>query len=180
MEDGEVCDTGRAEEVLRSRARVLARVPDTSDTTEAALEVVEFLLASERYAVETVYIREVYPLKDITPVPCTPSFVLGILSVRGQILSVIDLRKFFDLPQQGLSDLNRVIIVRMGKMETGILADEIVGVRGIPPGRLQSSLPTLTGVRADYLRGVTDERLAVLDVSRILSDPNLTVYEEVE
>ena len=43
------------------------------------------------------FVREVYPLKDYTPLPCTPPFVLGLVNVRGQIISVIDIKKFFDI-----------------------------------------------------------------------------------
>jgi purine-binding chemotaxis protein CheW len=70
--------------------------------------------------------------------------------------------------------------VRGNDLEFGLLADVIVGVRTIPVGSLQPSLPTLTGIRADYLKGVTAERLVVLDLDRILADPKIIVHEEVE
>jgi len=92
--------------ILKKRAQVLARAPKREDEAGECLEVVEFLLAYEQYGIESSYIREVYPLKDLTPLPCTPPFVLGIINVRGQILSVIDLKKIFDLPQKGLTELN--------------------------------------------------------------------------
>lgn len=165
-------------QILKARARVLAREPEEKTVAQESMEVVEFLLASERYAVASSYVREVYPLKELTPLPGTPSFVLGIVNVRGQILSVIELKKFFDLPEKGLTDLNKVIIVRSDHMELGILADAILGVRSIPLQELQPSLPTLTGIRAEYLCGVTKERLVVLDVGKILSDKNIVVREE--
>jgi purine-binding chemotaxis protein CheW len=65
-------------------------------------------------------------------------------------------------------------------MEFGILADAVLGVRFIPRGEMQSSLPTLTGIRADYLRGLTKEPLIVLDGEKILSDKNIIVHEEME
>ena len=99
--------------------------------------------------------------------------------MRGQILSIIDLKKFFDLPEKGLTDLNKVIVVQREGMAFGILADVILGVRRIAPQDLQPSLPTLTGIRAEYLRGVTKERLVVLDVGKILLDKNIVVQEEV-
>ncbi|UUZ77175.1 chemotaxis protein CheW [Polaromonas sp. P1(28)-13] len=124
--------------------------------------------------------REVYPLKNLTPLPCTPPFFLGIVNVRGRITPVIDIKKFFDLPDKGLTDLHRIILVRGGDIELGLLADLIVGVRTIAVDSLQASLPTLTGIRADYLKGVTTDRLVVLDIDRILADPKIVVHEEVE
>lgn len=166
--------------ILKARAAALAREPGGGAAAEAYLEVVEFLLAHEKYAVESTYIREVCPLKEITPLPCTPPFVLGIINVRGQILSVMDIKKFFDLPQKGLTNLNKVIILHTDEMDLGILADAIVGTRSIPLKGIQPSLPTLTGIRAEYLRGVTNERLVVLDAAKILSDKRIIVHEEVE
>ena len=166
--------------ILRARAEALAREPQSKQGGEESIDVVEFLLAYESYAIESSCVREVYPLKDLTPLPGTPPFVLGVSSVRGQILSVIDLKKFFDLPEKGLTDLNKVIIVRADFMEFGILADAVLGVRSIPLQELQGPLPTLTGIRAEYLRGVTKERLVLLDAAKILSDKKIIVHEEVE
>jgi purine-binding chemotaxis protein CheW len=91
--------------------------------------------------------------------------------VRGRIVPVIDLKKFFGLPDHGITDLHRIILVEGHGLELGLLADAAVGVRSIPADSLQSSLPTLTGIRRQYLKGVTAERLVVLDVARILADP---------
>ena len=123
--------------ILKARAIVLAQEPKNEAAAEEYLEVVEFLLAYEKYCIESSYVREIYPLKEFTPLPCTPPFVLGIVNVRGQILSVIDIKKFFDLPEKGLTDLNKVIIVHNDGMELGILADSILGVRSITIKEIQ-------------------------------------------
>jgi purine-binding chemotaxis protein CheW len=172
--------TPDAAQTLRARARALARPPAHRPAADTLLEVLEFRLAQERYAIETRYVREVYPLKDLTPLPCTPPFVLGIVNVRGRILPVFDLKNFFDLPEQGLTDLHRVILIEGNEMELGLLADVTVGVRSIPADSLQPALSTFTGIRSQYLKGVTAERLVVLDVARILADPKIIVLEEVE
>ena len=84
--------------VLEERALALAIEPARAEADDEWIEVVEFTLAHERYAVASEHVREVYPLEDFTPLPCTPHFVLGIINLRGEILSVIDIKKFFDLP----------------------------------------------------------------------------------
>lgn len=165
--------------ILKERARKLAASVKAEESKEENLEVVEFLLSQERYGFESQYIREVYPLENFTPIPCTPAFVLGVINVRGQILSIIDMGRFFDLPRKGITDLNKVIILRSDDMEFGILADEISGVRMIPVSEIQQSLPTLTGLRAEYLKGVTNDRVTILDAKKILTDKNLIVYQEV-
>ncbi len=164
--------------ILKERARVLAQEPPREEA-EDVLEVVEFLLAYETYAIESSFVREVYPLKELTPLPGTPPFVLGIINVRGHILSVLDIKKFFDLPEKGLTDLNKVIILHHEAMEFGILADSIVGMKTIPIKALQPALPTLTGIREQYLRGITPERIIVLHAEKLLSDNNIVVNEEI-
>ena len=165
--------------VLKERAAILARKPEAA-ASQTHLEVLEFTLAYERYGIESAYVDEVYPLRDLTALPGTPPFVLGVINLRGRILSVIDIKKFFDLPEKGLTDLNKVIVLRDGSVEFGVLADLIVGMRLVPAGEIQASLPTLTGIRSDYLRGITPDRLVVLDAGRLLSDKRIVVNEQSE
>ena len=169
-----------ADRILRERARALARPVPSAPAPSTMLELLEFRLASERYALETRHVQDVHPLRDLTPLPGTPPFVLGIVNVRGRILPVLDIKKFFDLPEQGLTDLHRIILVRGNDLELGLLADVIVGVRSVSADSLQTSPPTFTGIRADYLKGIAAERLVVLDLDRILSDPKIIVHEEVD
>ena len=123
--------------------------------------------------------REVFPFKELTPVPCTPAFYRGIVNVRGRMVAVIDLKPFFDLPASGVTDLHQVIILHSEEMDLGILADDIEGVRSVPVSQLQATLPILSGIGQDYLRGVTSERLAILAADRILADPKIMVRDEV-
>lgn len=165
--------------ILKERAQALSRESGRDESADAGIEVVEFTLSYETYAVASEYVREVYPLEELTPLPCTPAFVLGIVNVRGEILSVIDIKKFFELPEKGLTDLNKVIVLESNDMVFGIVADTINGVRRILRADIQSSLPTLTGIRSDYLLGVTAERVVILDAEKILSDEKLVVQEQV-
>jgi purine-binding chemotaxis protein CheW len=166
-------------EILRERARELARSVQPQAESSTMLELLEFRLAQERYAVETRFVQEVHPLKEITAVPCTPGHIRGIVNLRGRLRPVIDLKKLFELPEQGLTDLHRIILVRDREMEFGILADLTVGVWSLPAESLQPSLPTLTEIRAEYLMGVTADRLVVLDLEKIINDPKIIVSEQV-
>jgi purine-binding chemotaxis protein CheW len=163
--------------VLEARARLLAREPEAQKSEAEEFDVVEFLLAYERYGIVSAFVREVYPLADLTPLPGAPFFVLGIANVRGQIVSVVDIKRFFDLPEKGLTNLNQLIVVRLADMELGILADEVLGVRTIGMADLHPPLPTMTGIRGEYLRGLTAERLAILDIEAILADSKIIVQK---
>lgn len=163
--------------VLRQRAHAAARESAADEDAAARIQVVEFLMAYEHYAVETRWVHEVVALRDLTSLPGAPGFVAGLVNVRGRIVSVVDLKVFFDLPAKGLPDLNRVLIVGDEAIEFGLLVDAVVGVAQLRPDQLQPALPTMTGVREEYLRGLTPERIAVLDGARILTDPRIVVRQ---
>lgn len=162
--------------ILEARARALAVAPPAAPGS--TFEALEFFLAREDFALETKWVREVFPLREFTPLPGLLDFVLGIIHVRGRIVSVLDIKTFFELPAQGLSDLNKVIVLGDGKMEFGILADALIGVRRILHADLQAPLPTLIGIRAEYLLGVTRQRQVVLDGHKLLADPAIVVAAE--
>ncbi len=164
--------------LLKARAALLAGRPTKDAESGTSIDCLEFLLSGERYAVETAYISETLPLVEFTPLFCTPPFVLGIINWRGRILSIIDLRRFFELPEIGLCDLNRVIVVGDGNMEFGVLADAIVGISSVPVSELRPAPATFTGIREEFLSGVTAERLALLDMGKILADKRVVVHDE--
>lgn len=165
----------RARTVLEARARALAVPPPAEPGT--SLEVLEFVLDDERYAIESAWVREVVALRELTSLPGTPAFVLGIIPLRGEIVSVLDIRKFFALPARGITDLDKVIVLDDGAMRFGILADRIVGVRSLLLADVQPPLPTLSAIRPDYLMGITRKRELVLDGHKLLADPSIVIDE---
>jgi purine-binding chemotaxis protein CheW len=166
--------------VLKARAKVLAVEKKDESTLKEFIEIIEFRLATETYGIETAFIREVYPLKDLTTLPGTPPFVLGIVNVRGQIISVIDLKKFLNLPEKGLGELNKVIIIRNELMEFGILADIIYGTCSVSLDAIHSSPISTNEIGAEYLLGVTNDHTIILDVRNILMDKKIIIQQEAE
>jgi purine-binding chemotaxis protein CheW len=166
--------------ILKARARALAQEPQRPAEVHEILKIVEFRLASEIYGIGSIHVREVYPLKDFTSLPGVPAFVLGIVNVRGRILSIVDLGNFFNLPKRGLGQLNQLIILHNPKMEFGILADEILGTRSIALDSLQAIPATISGIGADYVLGVTSGRVIILDAERILNDEKIIVHQDMQ
>lgn len=161
--------------LLQARAHALARPAQAEAGAGEQIEVLEFVLAQERYAIETTWVHEVYPLKQLTPLPGTPAFILGIVNVRGRIVSVMDLRVFFGLPPRGITDLNKVMILGDGEMEFGILGDVIVGTSWLALADIQPPLPTMGGARRDYLKGVTAQQQVVLNAQALLAASSVVV-----
>lgn len=167
------------DKILKARARLLA-IEKVSDENEVEkLEILKFRIASESYGIELSHIRIIHPAKNLTYIPGTPDFIKGIINLRGELISVVDLKKFFDLPDQDLTDLCQVIILSSEDMEFGILADEILDVKKIPTNIIQPSLPTLTGIRSEYLKGITGDGIVILDGDKILTSKNMIIHIEV-
>lgn len=164
--------------ILEARARALAQPRSREEDARPRLDVLQFLLAGERYGVALEFIREVLPLKDFSPIPCTPAFVVGMMNVRGQILTLLNLCPLLDLPKHAISNLNQVVVLRGDDIEFGVLADAILGMRSVEIAALQETLPGYSGVRAELLRGVTPDRLIILDARKVLTHPGMIVKDE--
>ncbi len=165
--------------ILRDRAHALAKPLAEVRTREEVLDLLVFSLAGERYGVETAHVLEVISLRELTPVPCTPPAILGVVNHRGRILPVLDLRRLFDLPGQGVIEGSRVVAVEVGRMMCGIFADGVAGTIQVAAHEVAHP-PTLThgGGRQAFIRGVTGEMIVVLDLEALARDQRIVVNEE--
>jgi len=169
-------ETGTAGAVLAERARAAAQ-PEEEPHETALSEILTFRLTNQEYAVETRYVREVFIIREITPVPGTPGFIAGICAARGEIISIVDLARFFSIPEQGLTDLNRVIVLSDGTMTFGILADYITDIGTTLAGDLAPVEPGATPIGARYLLGTAEGSRIVLDAAAILTDPAMVICD---
>jgi purine-binding chemotaxis protein CheW len=166
--------------VLLERARMLASPAgyQHGTTLDNTILVTKFLLSPEVYGLEAFWIREVLPLKSLTPIPGTPAFVMGVVNVRGQIISVINLKRFFNLKEKGITELNKIMIVRNENIEFGILVDSILGMQEVPGAEIQPGPVTLNGTGAEYVKGVSRDGLIILDGERILHSKAIVINEK--
>lgn len=170
-------DPDRARAILDERARLLARVPPTPPPGNR-IRVATFSLANERYAIEARFVMKVVRLTQYEPVPGTPDYVLGISNLRGEILMIVDLRRFFGLAAPGLSDLSRLVVVGEERAEFGVLADEVHAVTDLPADDILPAPEAVRGIGREFLRGVTRDATIVLDAAVLLADRRLFIEEE--
>lgn len=142
------------------------------------LSLVEFSLAPERYAVEEQFVVEVLLLKELTIIPGAPDFVAGITNVRGRILSVLNLKIFLGIATRGITELNRIVLLRKGEMEFGILTDAILGSKLIRREQFAPPPVNLAGTSANYVKGVTADGLVLLDCERLLLDKKIRIDQK--
>lgn len=165
----------RAKALLDGRARALARPLSDARDAGPKLELLAFALGRERYAIETKFVREVLRSSELTPVPGAPSFIAGIANLRGEMLAVIDLRRFLGIEAGGLPDLARVVVLGTDAVELGVLADSVDDLEQLPAAEVLPAAEPLAGVGREYLKGFTRSALVVLDGAALLDDPRLVV-----
>jgi purine-binding chemotaxis protein CheW len=172
---------------LERRARNLAQPLSEGAPQGEALYLITFSLGEERYGLEVTAVREVQPLREKmwSPVPCTPGFVVGAVNIRGRIYSMMDVARFLGLPARPLSETAHVLLVEAGQpgsateMVIGILADGVPRNVRVLRADVQPAAATISARAQDYVQGVTEDMLIILDLERLLSDPALIVQEDV-
>lgn len=162
--------------ILKERAEVLAQTPITASKRENQIDVLEFTIAGEKFAVEAKYVREANKLSGVTPLPSTPPFVLGLINFRGQIIALLDLCEFLELKKTDTqqSDL-QVVVLQNEHIQSGFAVDEIIGISSIPERELQSPTQLVSTAVAPLLRGVRLDQLSLIDVEKLFADPRLVV-----
>ncbi len=161
-------------ELLR-RAQILAQKLEGEDVSGNFVDVLEFQLTGERYAFELTGIKEVIFLKEFTPLPYCPDFLMGIFKLRGEVVPLIDIRKFFELPGTPLSDLNRIIIISDEAMKIGVMTDRIYEIQKIRKEDIHHSLLVGGDYRDEFTVGVTSSRLIILDATKLLKSKKLFI-----
>lgn len=165
--------------ILSERARKIAgKKGPENQSGEETISVVEFLLTPERYAFEEKYVSEVLFLRDITSVPGTPLFVMGVINLRGRILSIINFKRLFNLKERGLTELNKVIVLRNDNMEFGVIADSITGNKSILLNTLSKPQLTFENNGAGYISGVTPDGLILLNAMSLLSSKQIIIAKQ--
>lgn len=148
----------------------------------AADRYVLLSIASAQYAVLEAFVTEIDRVPRVTPVPHVPAWVRGVTSVRGDILSVIDMRSFLGLEPR-LPRTARMLVVRLLAEEfaTGLLVDSVERIVEIAPDAIGEPESPLEGALASYLSGtcaIGERATAVLDLDRLLRSPHIRQFEE--
>jgi purine-binding chemotaxis protein CheW len=172
---GPAAKAARATAILAERARLLARPLASEASSGASIEIVTFDLAGERYGVEARYVQEVARIVDLTPLPGAPDFIVGIVSLRGEIVAVVELRRLFGVATHGLTDLSRLIVLGLDRPELGILAEGADALTTLPLDEILDPPAAGASIGREHLRGVTRGARLLLDAEALLGDERLFI-----
>jgi purine-binding chemotaxis protein CheW len=144
---------------------------EREELKEDSLQFIVFRLAREWYGVEITKVKEIIKAGKITYLPSSPEHIAGIVNLRGNILSVTDLKTIFTLSHQEPTEKTRIIAIESGILETGLLVDEVVDSIKVPVSKIEPALLTIPAEKGQYIEGqckVDNKLIALISVEKIL------------
>lgn len=142
-------------------------------TSNDADRWVTFKLESETYGVNVMQVQEVLRVSEIASVPGAPDYVIGIINLRGNVVTVVDTRRRFGMSSKEMDDLSRIVIIETEDQVVGILVDSVSEVVEIPGSEIETAPNVGTEESAKYILGVTSrdsELLILVDLNKFLSE----------
>ena len=144
-----------------------------ADSNDEVLQWVTFKLEEETYGINVMQVQEVLRYTEIAPVPGAPSYVLGIINLRGNVVTVIDTRARFGLMGAEVTDNSRIVIIEAEKQVIGILVDSVAEVVYLRSSEIDSAPNIGTEESAKFIQGVSNrdgELLILVDPNKLLND----------
>jgi purine-binding chemotaxis protein CheW len=137
------------------------------------LQWVTFRLENESYGINVMQVQEVLRYTEIAPVPGAPPYVLGIINLRGNVVTVIDTRSRFALPNAETTDQTRIVIIEAEDQVVGILVDSVAEVVYLRQSEIETTPNVGNDEGAKFIQGVchkNDELLILVDLEKLMSD----------
>ncbi|MCF6410589.1 chemotaxis protein CheW [Pseudalkalibacillus salsuginis] len=150
-------------------------------TVETEMKAIVFQLLDEEYGVDVHQVRSIERIQEITRVPRTPSFVKGVINLRGIVTPIIDLRSRFDLVETTYTDETRIVIVNVNDLEVGMIVDSANDVIDVPADSVEPPPKVVGGIEAEYLDGVAklEKRLLILlNLERVLNPEEIITLRQ--
>ena len=145
---------------------------EQAEAKSVCQKVLVFTLDQEQFAVDISEAKEVLELSRTTKIPYVPGFVVGAMNLRGEILTVIDIRALIGLPHVKRSDDAKVIVTDVTGDPVGLLADTVMGTLDVPVEQIQNPLLTLEGRVENHMKGqiqLEDDILVLLNLTCLLN-----------
>ncbi|MFT5923198.1 MAG: purine-binding chemotaxis protein CheW [Paraglaciecola sp.] len=140
---------------------------------DEVLQWVTYKLGEETYGINVMQVQEVLRHTEIAPVPGAPDYVLGIINLRGNVVTVIDTRSRFGLPWSDISDNTRIVIIESDEQVVGILVDSVAEVVYLRSSEIDSAPNVGTEDSAKFIQGVSNrdgQLLILVDLNKLLND----------
>lgn len=144
---------------------------------DPVMQWVTFYLGDEKYGINVMQVQEVLRVTEIAPVPGAPMYVLGIINLRGNVVTVIDTRNRFGLMSKDTDDASRIVIIETESHIIGILVDSVAEVVEMRASEIETAPNVGNEESSKYIQGVTsrdNELLILVDLNKFLSDEEMS------
>ena len=135
-----------------------------------------FKVKNEDYGIEIVQVKEIVGIQDITPVPEMPSYIKGVINLRGNVINVVDIRLRFDMPEKEYDERTCIIIIQVSDIEVGMIVDNVSEVCVIPEVDIKKNTNLSKTSKSTFIKGLgkLDEKIKmILDVEKLLTEEEL-------
>lgn len=157
---------------------------EKSAAVDKIVKFISFGLGEERFAISIEEVKEIIANYEIVHLPKMPEFIEGIISLRGKVTPVVDMRKRFDMPPREEDEETRVVVLEMADFAVGIQVDKVYEVLKLDENTIEPPPKLVAGLKADYLEGVSevDGKLTIiLNLEEIFSsEEKIMMKESVE
>lgn len=147
------------------------------------LQLVAFQLGEESYGVDIAQVQEIIRMQPVTKVPGVPTFVEGVINLRGRVIPVLDLRKRFNLPARQDTKDTRIVVVEVPPHTVGMIVDAVDEVLRINEEKVEPPSPFIASIDTEYLKGVgklEGKLLILLDLTKVLSKEEKNALEDLK
>jgi len=144
-----------------------------STSNDPVLQWVTFHLDNETYGINVMQVQEVLRVTEIAPVPGAPDYVLGIINLRGNVVTVIDTRRRFGLPPREMDDMTRIVIIESEQQVVGIVVDSVAEVVELRMSEIESAPNVGRDESSRYIQGVASRDgllLILVDLNKLLTE----------
>ena len=151
--------------------------------TEELLQLVSFKIGEEEFGVDILKVQEINRMMEITQIPNAPSFVNGVVNLRGRIIPVIELRSKLGMASKEHDKDTRIVVVEVNNTTTGFIVDAVSEVLRIPTSITEPPPDMVSGIDSDYITAVgklEGRLLILLDLEKTLSMHEMSQLSEVE
>ncbi|MFA8343253.1 MAG: chemotaxis protein CheW [Rhodothermaceae bacterium] len=141
------------------------------EVTDEILQLVSFKIGEEEFGVEILKVQEINRMLSITKVPNAPSFVEGVVNLRGKVIPIIDLRSRLNMEKKESDSKTRIVVVEIDGKIVGFIVDEVSEVLRIPRNITEAPPAVVAGIDSDYITAVgklEDRLLILLDLDKVL------------
>jgi len=142
-----------------------------NDSTEL-LQLVSFKIGNEEFGIDILKVQEIIKMVPVTKVPNSPTFVEGVINLRGKVIPIVDLRTRLGMEKAGQNKDTRIVVVDVDGKIIGFIVDSVSEVLRIPVNITEAPPEIAAGINSDFIKSVgklEDRLLILIDLDRILS-----------